>query len=130
MKIEIDTNNMSDTDVAVLNALAGLLGTDEVEDAPVAPPAPAPKPAPAKKAAAAPKPAPEPVVEPEPAPEPEEDLVGGATFTIGDAVAKATALVSDGESKKVKAALVAVGAPKVGELKPEQVPAFMAALDA
>jgi hypothetical protein len=80
---------------------------------------------PAKKAAA-PKPKPE----PEPEPEPEEDLIGGGdALTVDDAVNKAQDLVTSGKSSVVKKALAAVGAKRVGELEPNQVADFVAALE-
>lgn len=130
MKIEIDTNNLSELDINMLAFLAGIEATEpdasgeETEPEPE-PEAPAPaKKAPAKKAAAKPAPAPEP------------DLIGGDEPeppadgpTMSDAVAAATKLVSSGGSAKVKAALESVGAARVSGLDEADIPAFLAALE-
>lgn len=122
MKIEIDTNNLSEMDIAMLGFLAGEGTEDETE-----PEAPAPTPVKTpKKTAPVVKPAPTPA----PAPEPEEDLVGGDAPTMSDAVAAATVLVSSGGATKVKEALAAVNAKRVSEMKTEDIPAFLAALQA
>lgn len=114
MKIEIDTNNLSDMDIAMLQFLA--MQNDGGE------PAPEPVVTPPVKAAA-PKKAAEPKkVEPEP-----EDLLGEAP-TMADAVAAATVLVSSGGAAKVKEALAEAGAKRVSELAVDQIPAFLAAL--
>lgn len=121
MQITIDTNNLSDLDKSVLALLAG-------GAAPAAAPAAKATPAPAKKAAAAPKKE-EPVEEPE-ADEPDADEEQGSDEpTIDDAKEKASALVSNGEAAKVKAALTAVGAKKVSEIPANKVAAFLAELD-
>jgi len=113
VQITIDTNEeLSAKDLEVLALLTGSNG------------AAAEKPkatAPAKKAAAA-KPA------PEPEPEAEEDLLGGDTPTMADAVALATKLVSAGEAAKVKAALADAGAKRVSELDEDKIAGFVAAL--
>ena len=111
---------------------------------------PAPAAAPKAAAPAASKPAPK-AEKPAPAPasaqsntpavldttldepvEVEEDLVGGGTqYTVADAVAEATKLVSQQKQAKVKEALAAVGAKRVSELKAdEDIQKFMAALQA
>lgn len=117
MQITIDTNNLSDMDVAMLGFLAGQ--GSEPEPEPEAP-APAPVKTPAKKAVA--KPAPAPVIE--------EDLVGGNAPTMSDAVAAATTLVSSGGAAKVKEALAVVGAKRVSEMSSSDIPTFLAALEA
>lgn len=123
MQITIDTNNLSEMDIAMLAFLASQGEADEPEVVETPAPTPAKK-APAKAAA---KPAPEPV---------EEDLVGGGEEpaadapTMSDAVAAATTLVSSGGSAKVKEALASVGAKRVSEMKTEDIPAFLAALEA
>lgn len=121
MQITIDTNNLSEMDIAMLAFLAEQgEATEEVAEEPEAP---APAKAPAAKKAAAPK--------AEPAPEPEdEDLVGGDGPTMADAVARATTMVSEGQAAKVKAALATVGAKRVSEMAESDIPAFFAALDA
>lgn len=134
MKIELDTNNLSATDVAVLQLLVG--GSQETTLKTVsAAAAPTPTPAPAKATPApkkaAPAPTPEPVVE-EAGAEAEaeaEDLVGGAP-TMADAVSAATVLVSSGGAAKVKEALASVGAKRVSEMQESDIPAFLAALQA
>jgi hypothetical protein len=123
VQITIDTNNLSELDVAMLAFLAGQETTEAPEepDADEAPAAPAPAKAAAKKApkaAAAP-------VEPE-----DEDLLGGTAPTMADAVARATVLVSEGGAAKVKEALAAVGAKRVSEMDEDKVPEFLALLDA
>lgn len=66
--------------------------------------------------------------------EAEEDLLGGgaeeATYTLEDAVSKATKLVSGGKASEVKAALAAAGAKRVSELKGDAIGTFMQALEA
>lgn len=126
MQITIDTNNLSPTDIAVLALL--------LQEADVSvPETEAPKPAPAKKATpakvAAPKAevAPDPELEPEPTEEAEPEADGP---TMSDAVAAATQLVSAGEAARVKAALAEVGAKRVSEMKVEDIPTFLAALEA
>lgn len=109
MQITIDTNNLSELDKAMLAFLAGDVEeaeeAEEVSDIPVK----AEKPKKAK---------------------PEEDLVGGDAPTMSDAVAAATALVSEGGAAKVKAALAVVGAKRVSEMAEGDIPAFLAALEA
>lgn len=122
MQITIDTDNLSELDIAMLSFLAEqgeVAETTEAEEAP----------APAKKTTKK-APAKEPEQEPE-----EEDLVGGTDEpadedapTLSDAVAAATELVSNGEAAKVKEALSEVGAKRVSEMSEEDVPAFLAAL--
>lgn len=124
MQITIDTNNLSELDIAMLAFLAGRF--DETEDEPE-PVAEAPKP----KAKTEPKKAAEPAKEPEPTPEPaEEDLLGGEDApTMSQAIAKATELVSSGGAAKVKTALAAVGVKRVSEMKDADIPTFFAALE-
>ena len=54
----------------------------------------------------------------------------GSTATLEDAVAKASEVIQAGDVAKVKAALNDVGAPKVTQLKGDQIAAFIAALEA
>lgn len=133
MQITIDTNNLSELDVAMLGFLAGQEATEapdeQGDDEPPAAPA-AKANGDTKKAAA--KAAPAPVVE-----EPDEDLLGGGDApeptdgpTMTDAVARATTLVSEGGAAKVKEALATVGAKRVSEMDEKDIPAFLAALDA
>jgi hypothetical protein len=153
MNITINTEiPLSDTDRDVLRALLGEtlytrggvttvnvnVPPDEEEPAPAAKKAaPAKKTAPAKKAAAK-------KAEPEPEPEddPEDEPVEGNTDEDDEsepdedgadpldlAVARATELLSEGETAKVKAALKAAGAKKVSELKGASVQKFLDALD-
>lgn len=123
MQITIDTNNLSEMDVAMLAFLAGQEAPEpEAEDEEPETPAPAKKAAAAKKAA--------PKAEPDPEPEAEDLVGGGDAPTMADAVARATTLVSEGEAAKVKEALAAVGAKRVSEMSEEDIPAFFAALDA
>ena len=114
MQITIDTNNLSEMDIAMLGFLAGQPEPETSEPEIVVPVVEKPKP----KA----KP-----VKPEPEPEP-EDLVGDDAPTMADAVAAATVLVSSGGAAKVKEALAAVGSKRVSEMKVEDIPAFLAAL--
>lgn len=118
--IAIDTTTpLSDTDRAVLAALVGGSAEPKAEPASRRP-----------RAAAKPAPAPEPEPQDEPADE-EEDLITPEPqdeATLDFAVAKATDLVAAGKSPKVREALKAVGAKRVGELTDEQVPAFLKAL--
>jgi hypothetical protein len=117
VQITIDTNNLSDLDIAMLAFLAGQTEENGEEAEPETEPAKAPaakKAAPAKKAE----------------PEPEEDLVGGDGPTMSDAVAAATKMVSEGGAAKVKEALAVVGAKRVSEMAESDIPAFFAALEA
>jgi hypothetical protein len=118
VQITIDTNNLSELDIAMLAFLAGNTEEEEVSEEP----APAKTKAETKKAAAK--------AEATAPPEPEEDLVGGEGPTMSDAVAAATRLVSEGEAAKVKAALAVVGAKRVSEMAETDIPAFLAALEA
>ena len=119
MQITIDTNNLSELDIAMLGFLAQQGPADEAEvETEVEPEKPA-KAAPKKVAAK--------VAEPEPEVE-DEDLVGGKTYTLSDAVARATALVSDGKAQLVKKALETVGAKRVSEISEDQIEAFLSAL--
>jgi len=127
MQITIDTNNLSELDVAMLSFLAenGEVA-EETEPEAEAPAAPAKAPAAKKAAAKAEAPA-------APAAEPEgedDDLVGGDGPTMAEAIARATEMVSQGGSAKVKEALASVGAKKVSEMDEDKIPAFFAALDA
>lgn len=124
MQITIDTNNLSEMDIAMLGFLAEQgEPTGDTEPEPEAP-APTPAKAPAKKAAPA-KAAPA-----KPAPEPVEDLLGGDGPTMADAVAAATQLVSTGNQQKVKDALAAVGAKRVSEIAEDQIALFLETLNA
>jgi len=91
------------------------------------------KPAVTKPAPAKPKP--EPVQEPveaeeEAAEEAAEDVVGDSsdetTYTLEDAVSKATGLIKEGKLALVKAALAPTSAKKVSELKGDDIQTFMA----
>lgn len=118
MQITIDTNNLSEMDVAMLAFLAGQAEETPADEEPEAPaPAKTPaKKAPAKAAAKAPEPE-------------DEDLVGGDGPTMADAVAAATKLVSSGGSAKVKEALAAVEAKRVSEITEDKIADFLAALE-
>lgn len=116
VQITIDTNNLSELDIAMLAFLAG--NTEEETEA-EEPEAPAPA---AAKKQKAPK--------PEPETSEDEDLVGGDGPTMADAVAAATTLVSEGGAAKVKAALATVGAKRVSEMDEKDIPTFLAALEA
>lgn len=114
-----------------IDAIERLLGTQSTP----APSAPVSAPAKAAPAKATPKatPAPE---KPAEAPAPtitedadDEDLIGGDAPTLEDAVKAGSALVANGGSAKVKAALAVVGVKRVGSLEGEQIAAFMAELD-
>lgn len=121
MQITIDTNNLSDLDIAMLGFLAG----QEVDETPDDTPAPVEPPKATKAPKAEPKPAP--AAEPEPA---DEDLLGGGdpAPTMSDAIAAATELVSSGGAAKVKAALAEVGVKRVSELPEGDITKFLAAL--
>lgn len=124
--INIDTASLTPTELGVLAALSTkqdlvFHGSDPV--------AKAPKAAELKTAnvpearAEAPKGKPE--------PEPVEDLVGTDDApTLDDAVARATALVSEGKAAAVKAALATAGSKRVSELAtPAKIQIFLDALD-
>lgn len=106
IKIEINTDTMTETEQRVLDALSGRVASSTVT---VVPPA-------AKATAKA-------------TPEPVEDLLGAQGATLEDAVARATTLVSEGRAAEVKAALATAGAKRVSELKPANIQAFLDALD-
>jgi hypothetical protein len=110
--LTFDTDNLTPGQQVALGSLVGIAEGSAVET-----PAPA-KATPAKKAAAKPEPTPD--------PEPAEDEASEAT--LEDAVALATKMVSNGEAKKVKAALSDVGAKKVSEIPADKVGDFVAAL--
>jgi outer membrane biosynthesis protein TonB len=128
--IDIDTAEVSEEDLLVLNTLVSALGGPQ--SAPAAPvEAPAPKaeekpkaktppppPAPKAKAKAA---EPEPTPEPEPADE-EDDVVARA-------IALATELVSQKRTADIKSAMESVGATKVSDMTPEQAANFIAAIE-
>jgi hypothetical protein len=126
MQITFDTNDLSAED---RDLIARAIGVDSEPSIPVASPTAAP--AVAKKAAAKKAAAPAPVVEEEPEPEEDEDVLGGsAEYTMGDAVARATELVGDGQAARVKAALADLGVKKVSELKSdEDINAFVVSLE-
>ena len=127
MIITIDTSiPFSDTDMAVLQALAGVRE--------IAPAKPAPKAAPPAKAEEAPpaKPAPKaaPPAKPAPkaAPPAQAEALAGSP-TLSDAVAAATKLVSSGKTSVVKSALETVGAARVSELSEDKIADFLSALE-
>ena len=125
MIITIDTSiPFSDTDMAVLQALAGVRE--------IAPAKPAPKAAPPAKAEEAPpaKPAPKaaPPAKPAPKAAPPAKAESGAP-TLSNAVATATKLVSSGKTSVVKAALETVGAARVSELSEDKIADFLSALE-
>lgn len=74
------------------------------------------------RAAAKPEPEPEPEVEAE---DDEDDDLLGAGPTMEDAVALATKLIDDDRAADVKAALASVGVKKVGELRGDDIAAFI-----
>lgn len=127
MQIHIDTDNLSELDITILDFILNEVSEDEADA-----PAPVETPKTSKTAKAAPaKAEPTPAAEPEAPAEPEEDLLGGGDApTMSDAVAAATALVSSGGAAKVKAALAEVSAKRVSEMKDSDIPAFLAALAA
>lgn len=152
--IDLDTERepLSESDRAILRAIAsdGAVPTGVIVHAALPEPTPEPVKAPAKAPApkAAPKKAaPEPEVapsatetteaEPEATPEPEptpEPTPEPAKATSTDLpvmellVKQAAELISSGERARVKVALDAVGAARVSEVTPEQADAFMKAL--
>lgn len=64
--------------------------------------------------------------EAKPKPEPAEEESDDDAPALSDAVKLATKRVSEGRAKDVKAALTAVGAKKVSELKGDQIAEFLA----
>lgn len=138
MYIQFDTEQLTDTDKAVLRVLAG--GGDV---APFDKPAEKSEPeakeeAPKRRTrkAAAPKPDPEPEPDEDDADVSVDDITAdddddadeGEGGSVDDAVDRATALVQAGKQSVVRAALKEVGAKRVSELKPAQVSEFLAAL--
>jgi len=116
MLLTIDTDNLTEGDITILS----LLGTSGPQRPPVdATAATTPK---TRKTKAAPTP-----------PDTAENVAAEpttttATATMDQAVAAATALLADGKTDLVKAALEAAGATRVSNLT--DIDAFMAALDA
>lgn len=129
MKITIDTDTLSELDIAMLAFLADQGEATEEQDPEPEPPKPTKKAA-TKKAAAKVEPEPEPEEEDLVADEEEDLIAAEAPPTKSDAVAAATELVSNGGTAKVRAALEVVGAKRVTDMDDESVPAFMAALAA
>ena len=135
IQITFDTDNLSPEDREVIALAIGVSTTTTTAAAAPAPAAAAKAPAkkaaaaPAKKAAA-PAPDPEPEAVEEEVEEAEEDLVGGGeAYTMKDAVARATALVSAGHTPRVKEALAGQGVKRVSELKGDDaIAAFMESL--
>lgn len=122
MKIEFNTDDLSDLDRAVLALVAN---QGETVKSVVALEAEAPKPAP--KPTAKPKPAPKPA--PEPEPDEDGDDEGAAEYSLDDAVQVATKLVSKGKSSDVKAALTKLGVRRVSELKGGQIGEFIGSFE-
>lgn len=146
MKIEINTDNLTDLDRQILATLSGQIVSEKPTpaSAPATATAPVEKPvkaAPVKKAAA-PAPAPEP--EPEvPTSEAatdggDEDLLApadpasppAAALTMQDAVAAATPLISGGKQAEVKAVLEGLGVKRVSALAEDQIAEFITAINA
>lgn len=119
-----DVTNLSEDEKSLL---AFILGGADVPTVAAVEAKAEPAAKPAKKAAA--KPAKK--AEPEPEEDEDDDLLGDdePEYTMADAVAKATEMVSGGNATDVKAALTDLGVRKVSELKPSQIAAFIAALD-
>lgn len=127
MHIKIDTDNLSEQDIAILALLIGQPSADEDK----------PK---RRKRTAAKKPEPDTTTDDDTAatakPEPDdddtpadEDLVGGSGPTLADAIEAATAAVSNGGAPKVKQALASVDTKRVSELAEENIAPFLAALE-
>lgn len=131
MLIQLDTDNLTSTEVAVLQALVDAYAPEKstrrsskktestraaVLESPV-------KPEPAE---------PEQQTPVEPAAEPEQlTLDEGVIPTLEDAVSRATALVSEGKAAAVKAALARVGVSRVSELgKSREIEKFLLELNA
>ncbi len=124
--IDLNTDNVNDRDVAVLAHIALALGGTPL---PLGPQETAPESVEAKPKRT--RKVPEPTPEPTPEPEQPELPISDEGPTLGDAVSRATQLVSDGKAATVKAALAKVGAKRVSELsKPAQIEQFLAALSA
>lgn len=130
MHITIQLDSTDSADWAAFQRLAALNSdVTVVQSTPAAPAAPA-KAAPRKAAPAKVEPTPEPEPEAPAAEEPEdEDVLGGGAPTVSDAIARATEMVSNGQTSKVKAALAVVKAKRVSEVTDKTVAAFMTALD-
>ena len=84
---------------------------------------------PAKKAVA-PKPKPAPKPAPEPEPEETSDDEAAAEYTVKDALAIASPIVSAGRAREVKDCLTQVGAMKVSEVPAEKLGEFIQLLKA
>ena len=138
-----DEGGLSKRDIRVLEALAGLEPAivelaDPTTGEKTEPTPPDTKPAPARtRARAAAKPvepdteevADEPEAD-EPEADAEEDVLGTDGPTMQDAVNRASELLHTGKTAEVKAALAALGAKRVSELKPAQIAPFIESLDA
>lgn len=140
VNIRIDINEASPEDPMVLRLLDALSDSAPTQNVAAAKPAPAPaeakeakKPAPAKAKKDSPKKAEKP--EPEPEEDDSEDAVDeeisgdDGPKTMEDAIAAATAKISDGKQAEVKAALKEVGARRVSELKGDKIATFLEALN-
>lgn len=90
----------------------------------------APKAATPAKKAVAPKPKPAPKPAPEPEPEETSDDEAAAEYTVQDALAIASPIVSAGRTREVKDCLTQVGAMKVSEVPAEKLGEFIQLLKA
>ena len=90
----------------------------------------APKAATPAKKAVAPKPKPAPKPAPEPEPEETSDDEAAAEYTVKDALAIASPIVSAGRTREVKDCLTQVGAMKVSEVPAEKLGEFIQLLKA
>jgi len=150
MQITFDTNELSNTDAAVLRALVNSLDPEwPAENTPEKPtrstrrtsrraakkPEPAPEPEPEQPAeeatteapAAEEKPAPA-AKKPEPAPEPEPEQPAeddGDEDPMDKAVRLATALVQDGRGTEVRGVLKELDAKRVSDLKGDALASFI-----
>lgn len=138
MKIELDTNNLSDLDRQLLIAVVETINTGKAPSAPATAsvPAPAaPKPAPVEVPVAAEAPTSEEAGDTGSAAEAEDLLAPAdpatpapAGRTMSDAIAAATKLVSNQQSGKVKEALAAVGVKRVSEIPADAIEQFLTEL--
>lgn len=90
----------------------------------------APKAATPAKKAVAPKPKPAPKPAPEPEPEETSDDEAAAEYTVKDALAIASPIVTAGRTREVKDCLTQVGAMKVSEVPAEKLGEFIQLLKA
>lgn len=120
MHLSLDTNDLSELDIAILRALAGVPVPTPGQSS--SPEVSSPAPARAAKLAAVPE------------PDPAADLFAGTdaapVYTMKDAVAEATKVVNSGKTSEVKDVLTSLGVERISELTPDNIGEFVEAVKA